>query len=261
MARAALALAALLALAGCGATPAPGTPVTPAEVPEAPEAPPTTGSAPAELAPGLGTWGVTDPGRLADAHAAVLADRSFTVRGATTRRYRNGTVRLRSERVVRMGADRRRFLTVSTRQSRVEHDWRLEQYANGSHVLRRTTAGAHTRFSVLRGPDGRPRGPLSLYPENATNRGGVSRLLGLVDADVTGSRVEDGRRLYDLAVEGDGPAWLENLRMVATVDERGLVRSYVVSYTVTREGRQVRVTVEFAVTRVGSTAVPEPSWV
>jgi len=261
MRRGVLALAALLALAGCSAAPtAPDTPVTPAEVPEAP-ATPATESPPAELAPGVGPWGVSDPARLADAHAAVLADRSFTVRGATTQRYANGTVRSRSGRVVMMSADRRRFLAVSTRQSRAEHDFRLEQYANGSHVLRKSTAGAHTRYSVLRGPDGTPRGPLSLYPDNATNRGGVSRLLGLVDAEVTGSRVEDGRRLYDLSVEGDGPSWLERLRLTATVDERGLVRSYVVSYTVTREGRQVRVTVEFSVTRVGSTTVPEPSWV
>lgn len=259
MRRGVLVLVALLALAGCSATPAdPGTPVTPAEVPAAP--PTTTESGPVELAPGLGPWGVTDPVRLADAHAAVLADRSFTVRGTTTRRYPNGTVRSRSERVVRMGADRRRFLAVSTRLSRTEYDYRLEQYANGSHVLRRQTTGAHTRRSVLRGPDGAPRGPLSLYPDNATNRGGVSRLLGLADAEVTGSRVEDGRRLYDLAVEGAGPAWLEELRLTATVDERGLVRSYVVSYVVTREGRQVRVTVEFSVTRVGSTTVPEPPW-
>ncbi len=259
MRRAALALVALLALAGCGAAPAPqGTPVTPAEVPEAPS---TTEAAPVELAPGLGPDGVTNPVRLADAHAAVLADRSFTVHQTTTRRYPNGTVRLRSDRVVRMGADRRRFLAVSTRQSRAEYDWRLEQYANGSHVLRKTTAGAHTRYSVLRGPDGTPRGPLSLFPENATNRGGVSRLLGLLDARITGSRTEDGRRLYDLSVDGDGPPWLEELRMTATIDERGLVRSYAVSYVVTRDGRRVRVTVEFSVTRIGSTTVPEPSWV
>jgi hypothetical protein len=205
---------------------------------------------------------VTDPGRLAAAHAAVLADRSFTARQATVQRYLNGTVRSRSERVVRMGPDRRQFYSLSLRQSQENDDWRLEQWANGSHVLQVSTTDERTEYSVLRGPDGQPRNPRSLFPDNATNEGGIDRLLAVVDPAVAASRTVDGVARHTLSVRSDEDStpWLEDLRMTAIVDERGLVLSYSVSYTVTRDDREVRITVEFTVTEVGSTTIARPSW-
>jgi hypothetical protein len=247
-------------LAGCSGLPTadPATPVTPAAVPEEP----TTRAGPTVLAPGLTDAGVTDPGRLAEAHAAVLADRSFTARQATVQRYLNGTVQSRSERVVRMGPDRRQFYSLSIRQSRENDDWRLEQWANGSHVLQVSTTDDRTEYAVLRGPEGQPRSPRSLFPDNATNSGGIGRLLALVDPTVAASRTVDGLQRHTLSVRADedSPPWLEDLRMTAIVDERGLVLAYSVSYTVTRDDEELRVTVEFTITEVDSTIVSRPSW-
>lgn len=100
----ALGLVGLVAFAGCNVfnsgsnTPA----VTPMDVPTAD---PTLTAVP-QLAPGLTQYGLTNASALIDAHTAILANTSFTVREVWLLKYPNGTVAARRVSTKRVEDDR-----------------------------------------------------------------------------------------------------------------------------------------------------------
>lgn len=255
-----LALVLALVLAGCGGTDAPAfggadrPTVTPAAVPHDPPAAPGR-----TLAPGLTREGVFDPNRLAAAHAAVLADTSYTVHRVEQRTYRNGTVRSRYESTVRVaaGGDRFRYvLEQADYRGETPRERRVGRWMDdGSGFERHEDASGSVRYRRLSDPD-------AVLPERATNRYGLARVLSAVDLRVTGTTERGGRTLYHLGVEGT-PEDLPPLRSVAVdavVDDRGVVRSYDLTYRVERAGTPTRVTVRVAFDALGATRVVRPLW-
>ncbi|MFC7228517.1 hypothetical protein N0B31_13985 [Salinirubellus salinus] len=253
----------VLVLAGCGGYGAPTadprtTTVTPAPVPAATPAPSAT-----TLAPGLGTGGVFDAGRLAAAHADALAGRSFTL-NRTDSRYVNGTLSQRDTSLLQYATGRERFrydLRQTDRRGGANATSRIERYADGERVFVAVTRGNETRYDLLRSSDGSASAPTLVFPENATNERGIARLFVLIDTEVTGERTVDGRSVYRLASPSPQTVPpLRNISFVANVTETGLVRDYRVSYDVVRSGRQVRVVTHTSYRGVGETTVPEPPW-
>jgi len=258
----AAAAVAILVLAGCGSAVAPGpdgTPtrtVTPAPVPEEAGTP----SPRPTLAPGLSAERVFDPVRFADAHAATLANGSFTVVREERRRYVNGSLRSSYRSVVRMSEDGDRF-RYELNQTGVDDgrtsEQRLVRYSDGSVVYVATTREGETTYSVVGGPEA-PADPGTVLPGNATARFGILRLFGSLRFEVLDSRTVDGRTVHRLAVENGSQTLggLRNVSMNATVREDGVVTAYRLSYRV--EDLRVVVAVEFS--RVGETEVTPPDW-
>jgi hypothetical protein len=256
-----LAVTLVLVLAGCGSaaapTPAPGTAtVTPAPVPEATAAPGT-------LAPGVAADGVFDADRLAAAHAAALAGRSFTLVRVDSR-YTNGSLERRDRSVLAYGATGTEFrydLRQTDRRDGANATSRIERYADGERVYVATTRDDETRYELLRASDGSTYAPTRVFPENATNERGIARLFVLIDTEVTGERTVDGRTVYRLATPApQAVPPLRNVTFVANVTEAGLVRDYRLSYDVVRSGRPVRVVASTTYRSVGETTVVAPPW-
>lgn len=258
----ATAAVAMVVLAGCGGAVAPGpdgTPtrtVTPAPVPEGTGTP----QSPSELAPGVTAEGVFDPVRLADAHAAVLSNTSFTAVREERRRYANGSLRSSYRSTVRMSAAGDRFhyeLNQTDVRDGRPVEQRLARYADGSVVYVATTRGRETTYSVVGGPEA-PADPSTVLPGNATARFGVLRLFGSLRFDVRGNRTVEGRTVYRLTVENGSRTLggLRNVSMDATVRDDGLVTAYRLSYRV----GDVRIDVAVEFRRVDETAVTRPDW-
>lgn len=221
--------------------------------------------APGELAPGVEASGVTDAGRLARAHASVLATRGYTVDQTLARTHPNGTVESRYVTRAQFAAGSGRFRASLTQTDRVDgrlSTRRVERFADGTQVYEAATDANATRYRVVRAPDGTLRSPAAIYPTNLTNDPAIARLFTLVETDTTDQWVENGTRY--LRVESPGSADLPPLRnvsLVATVTESGLVTDYRVEYDVRRNGVRVHVVVAVTYTDVGDTTVRAPDWI
>lgn len=257
-------VALFLVLAGCGSVGAPtsdpGTvTVTPAPVPAGTPVPGGD-----TLAPGLAADGVFDSGRLAAAHGAALAGRSFTL-VRTDSRYTNGTLSQRDRSVLVYGADGRRFsydLRQTDRRDGENATSRIRRYADGERVYVAVTRGNETTYDLLRASDGTPYDPSRVFPANATNERGLARLFVLLDARVTDEWTVDGRTVYRVATpDPQTVPPLRNITFAANVTETGLVRSYYLEYDVTRATGPVRVVANTTYRDVGTTTVSEPPWV
>lgn len=248
----ALALAALLALAGCGAPAAPGpaSTATPAPVPE---------ETPAPFPPGVDERGVYDPGRLVDAHAAVLANASYTVRVTSVHSRPGGELRSRYARVIRLSAGEERVHYVLNKTDRrngttdVRH---IERYNDGDRLFVAVSEGNETTYRVREVARSR-----SFLAASTGDRQGFGRLLGRLRPALTDIRTENGTTRYRLASGPTDVRPLRNVTFDALVDRRGVVREYNITYTVRRDGAPVRVRVDVAFTDVGSTTVRRPDWV
>lgn len=223
---AAVCLAVLLALAGCNlpGESTGGTPpvsVTPAEVPE--DRPPDT------LAPGLTRDRIVDAGALADAHAALLENRS--VRVATSRRTRaaDGTVLGGVDRQVSYGPNRSRYALAS----REAGPRNARRYADDGR-RRAELYGAWTNGSVLATREVR-NGTEAFHVRGVGRRDGarladrLAELRGLLDGlTVVGVRAvdeRDGRTRYRITGRlADGDERFGT--MTALVDARGYVHEY-----------------------------------
>lgn len=243
-----LVVVALAATAGCNAPladdPSPGETPTVTPLPVG-EAAPTTG----ELAPGLGPDRVVDPERLLDAHAAVLANDSYTVRLTSTREATNGSTRTRHSRVVRV-VDAERFHYVLSTETD-DGDRRVERWRDGSRAYQATTENGSTSYRALRDPP----------PPVLLTRADLMRLFLFVPSEVVDSRDRDGTTVHHVA---GGPRDLHPLSDVtyeAAITERGLVRSYEVRYTLDGRRPEAVVTVAATVSDVGETTVERPPWV
>lgn len=246
---AALLVVALVATAGCNAplTDEPAAGETPTVTPVAVEER-ATGQTD-ELAPGLGPDGVDDAERLLDAHAAVLANDSYTVRLASSREPTDGSTATRYDRVVRVASAERFHYVLSTETDDGER--RVERWRDGARAYEATTENGSTSYRSLEAP----------APPALLTRGDLLRLFLFVPADVVDSYERNGTTVHHVA---GGPSQLPPLSDVsyeATITERGLVRSYEVSYTLDGRRPEATVTVTATVSEVGGTTVERPPWV
>lgn len=253
-------------LAGCNA-PVGGTPepaLSPAPVPD------DTGNdrlASGELAPGIDGSGVRDADRLADAHAAVLADSSYAVTQTISRTGPDGSLQSRYVTTARYAATPGRYRVALAQTERADGGLATREvvrYADGERVYEAVTGDDATRYGPVRGPDGEPISPGAIYPGNFTNRRAIGRLFALVRTTTTGTRVVNGTRVVELASTTTPPGSdvppLRNVTLAATVTESGLVREYRIAYDVVRDDRPVHVVVAVEYRGVGTTAVAAPPW-
>lgn len=254
-------------LAGCSA-PADSTPsstLTPVDVPETPDRSDRLASG--EFAPGVDDSGVTDPGRLARAHADVLSRSSYTVNQTLSQTYANGTVKSKYVTDARFASAPGTFTANATQTDRFDgtHTTRyVERFADGERVYERVTEADETRYGIVRTGDGRPRDPLAMYPRNLTNSQAIARLFRLVETNTTDRWVENGTRYVRVQSRQEPPLSdlppLQNVTIQATVAESGLVTSYRVEYDVARDDTAVHVVVAVTYDDVGETAVRPPMW-
>ena len=263
-----LAALALLLLAGCNTAPtAPETTVTPADVPGDPDAGPTRA-----LAPGLTEDGVADPLALSFAHDRVVGAASATAAFERTRRYANGTLYSYEYRQVAANANRTAVHSVLVERgpgaTYFPEGGRAAFWTDGERYLQRVERGGNTYFGGVPAAEYRRQRqtPLPLLP-------GGGRALVLFDSvrvRVTGESVENGTRRYHLASVGtDDPgalAAVEQVRdvrdvsLTATVDERGVLRSYDLRYVVVRPDARLTVSVTGNFTAIDRTTVDRPAW-
>jgi len=248
----------LVLLAGCGgtlgSTPAPPT-VTPAPVPVTTEVPQRDTNP--DYPPGMGRHGIVNPSRLVEAHAEILGRESFTVHVNSTRRQANGTIRSRYSWVMEFGADKGRFYYVLRqidRNATTLQNRRIERWADGHHVVERTIVDGRQTSRIIRESN-----PSRSFPENATNRLDLYRLLTSVDTEVEEAFKRDGRTEYHLIGGPQEVPPLEDVTFTAVVSDRGVIRSFRVAYTVGRD--ETRVVVSARYDRLGETTVSRPHWV
>ncbi len=273
--RAAVLVVVVLVLAGCGESGA-NSSVTPVPVSDGDR---PTDVADNGFAPGVSDRGVFDPAVLGAAHMDYLETRSFTLVSNRTERYANGSVRSRLA------------LRVELARNRTYRAWTATAGPEAPLILGEPPARAEywsDRFTYLRafGGDSQNRTYNEFDPPQglATWRywtrtaafGGatgnaertIERALDSVMVDIVDRRTANGTTRVRLrATEQRGSSiapetfeQVDNVSLVAVVEESGLVRSLRYSYDGVVDGRAVTVTRVVRYTTVGSTAVGRPSW-
>lgn len=246
----AVAVLVFLAIAGCNAPladergPAETATVTPAPLPEESTASGDAGAYP----PGVGPDGVTDAARLVEAHDAVLANTSYTVRLTSTREYANGSVQASYERVLRVDPPERFHYVLTVRTER--GDRRIERWRGDDTAFSAVTTDGDTTYRRLDAP---PRPTL-------VTRSELARVLELAPSHLAGTETRNGTTLYRLAGGPSDVSGLSNVSYVALVDPRGLLVSYTVTYEVAERDRTRSVRVTAAFDGVGETTVERPPW-
>lgn len=214
--------------------------------------------------PGVSAAGV-DAWVLSNAHDRAVEDAGATVRTNRTITGPNGTTlaTVRSEAALDGERVASGFVTGGAAPERVGvpgFDFALWSDGTETAVRRTRTDGSveYTRF---------PGQPSEALVSPGTGQSAVYRVLADVDAEVAGTAVVDGERRFVLRAEHDvverigGPTLL-NYSLVASVDERGVVRSYRVRYEERREGvGLVTIDETLRVARLGNTTVERPAWV
>lgn len=261
-------LAALVVLAGCGGlagSTQPTRTLTPVALPTD-EPTPTPVE---ELAPGLTAAGVASPFRIADAHAGLLGDASFTLRSVRTVRTANGSLRARTTLTGAFAPGRRRYHVVLTRDGRDARFDRLEDFSDGRRVLRAIERNNSTSYTVVRGPGGEPAHPREVLFVDPIFPSYVERLLEAIEAARVESVGGGPARTYRVratavskptvaaAVEAGA---VENVSLTLLVDERGLVYELRLEYATELLDTPVRVTRRFRYSAVGATTVDRPPW-
>ena len=241
--------------------------LTPAPVPE--EAGPDGGRL---LAPGLSTRGVFDAGALVEGHRTALTTRGFVLTRNRTVLRANGTGRALNavglRVVVGPGADSYHLTRVerSTREWPTADAYALIAVWYSDPVVRNRfvdESWVERHWEQDRSVSG---GPI-LDPAQAES---VRTDLSAVDLRVVGNETVDGVTVYRLAgsrlaepAELTFPPILSDphdVTMVARVDERGVVRSYTLSFGATFDGGPVRVRRTHRITGIGTTTVDRPGW-
>ncbi|WP_436911903.1 DUF7537 family lipoprotein [Halosimplex marinum] len=261
-------VALLVVLAGCSAlTPGTDRPtVTPAPVPT--DSP---------LPPGVEPSGVTDPAALANAHAAALGNRSYTLVTNRTVRAANGS--LRSALTVRLALSAAPARNYHARVSVEGPDaplvigeppTRAEYWANDEVYLRRQAIDNRTEYSRYDDTDAYVGTwsfwlgtvALDLGPETdlrSTLEGFetrvADRLPGSERVQLVGTTVRSEGFVGDSTADD-----IENATLHAFVGESGFVSSYHVVYDATVDGERVRVRRSVRFERVGATTVDRPTW-
>lgn len=243
-ARLAVTVALLAVLAGCGAgAPETATPVTPAPVPTDGDRTGVGGG----LAPGVDETGIYDADALLGAHFAWLANTSYTVRLSSVRRYRNGSLRARHDRILRVAEDGR-FHYVLTVERRGGRDQRIDRWRSGDGAYAAVTVANNTTYRSL----DRPRTP------RLVTRAELLRLFRFVPSRVSNERTEDGTTRYRVIGGPRDIPPLSNVSYALLLTEGGHIRSYRVTYNTTRQEQLRQVTVTATFSAVGTTTVDLP---
>lgn len=263
----------VLVLAGCSYAPADGTEtesVTAAPVPEEVDHP-----------PGVDESGVVSPGRLADAHVDAVASRSFRLVSNRTVRDADGQVRSRVAVTVAVAEDRSYLsdLTTEGPEGPVllgRPPARGVYWSNGSDHVRKLTRRNETSFDRI--DASRTFAGSWLFWTNTVAYGGVigrssaesfyRATLRDVSAELAGRRTENGTtvvRLVGDRAESTDFSQLDadevrDVRVEAVVDERGLVRSFRLSYEAVVDGEVRTVDWQIRHEQVGNTSVSRPDW-
>jgi hypothetical protein len=270
-----------LLVAGCsGPTdrpgPTPDTPtLTPADVPEAADL-----EGGRLLAPGLSTDGVFDPGALARAHRDRLSTTSYRVVRNRTVRYANESLAAPTDRqsldfvheeaVVATDVTAYRFTKLETSGQAwvaAEPYSRVDVWYDAPLVRNRLVdTGGTERFW---GFDDEPAGgPLAGPSAHRLVRADLSAVkVRVVDREAVGDRTVyrlRGSRLVDAENLSVPPLGTDprNVSFTASVDSRGVVRSYTLAYdaTFTVDGSTLRVRQTHRLTAVGEATVGRPDW-
>lgn len=243
-ARLAVTVALLAVLAGCGAgPPETATPVTPAPVP-------TDGGrvgVGGGVAPGVDETGIYDADALLDAHFEWLANTSYTARLSTVRRYRNGSLQARHDRVLRVAEDGR-FHYVLTVERRDGRDRRIDRWRDGDEAYAAVTVGNDTSYRALT----RPRTP------RLVTRSELLRLFRFVPARRSDDRMRDGITRYRVVGGPRDLPPLSNVSYAVLLTEDGHIRSYQVTYDTTRQDQPQQAMVNATFSGVGTTTVEPP---
>jgi hypothetical protein len=263
-----------LALAGCNSIVSSGeeTPertVTPAPVPTDR---PTPTPVP-QLAPGLTGKGVTDAFALAEAHAAVLDNASYTRHITVRIQYANGTIFRQATGRSQYAANDSRFYTITrfyTLQNRSDMNRdgvnSLSRWSNGERVIKTRTRNNTTSYNIPRNGDGEPIPPREL--SFGTRKERIALLFSTIETRVTNQMTRNGTTLYRVeATNVTGQAAFEgvwqnprNVTFRALISSQGIVREYRLHYMATLNNSTVRVHQHVRYTDIGNTTVERPPW-
>jgi len=207
--------------------------------------------------PGVGPDGVTDVARLAEAHEAAVAERSYRwhYRQSSETLRPNRTVPIDRARTLLVENERRYWYSTDSRSVDV-HESRsyfgnFTEYADGDRRYQRYVGGQGWTHDVAPSTDVTQR-----YGGEATEA--VLRFLD-VDAATVSARAESGTyRVVGVTDQVTGIGAVEEYRARAVVTRAGFVRS--LNATFVAPERQRRYAFEFAYTRVGTAAVTAPRW-
>mgnify|MGYP000091235210 CR=1 FL=1 len=215
---------------------------------------PPTGNA-SDYPPGLVVNGVSDPGALADAHAAVLANASFAY-SHSTRATRPGGPPSHRVETLHLSRNRTRFTSSVNVSGPVFYgDRREAAWGNGTTVATRTRLDGETRYYAGKRPQN--------IDGNVSRR---SRLLGFYRSfSFAVERTDDGYTLTSTGVRRHAFSQrfreVSNASLVLHLDPRGVVRSYRLTFDGTSNGDTYHVVETFALTQVGDVAIERPPWV
>lgn len=196
----------------------------------------------------------TNVSALADAHSAVLENRSFTlsVNGTVNSPTANQSVRLDAS----VGRNRENVLVNGTMMGQ-----QVSMYLTAEKRYTRLDADGEVSYRANR----RTSDAVRLVPSSFTGASYLDRFGGVANATPTDVRETNGATLIVLRADGSDATASEQANVTdynATllVDEQGVVHSMTVEATTTRDGR--RSTTEFAleISNVGETTVAEPPW-
>lgn len=267
-----LAVALAVVLAGCSFGPVAGTPtetVSPAPLPET-----------AGLPPGVSKAGVTAPRALGEAHQVALRNRSVTLHSNRTVTAANGTLVSRLVVTVALAADRSYRAQVGTAGPEApvllgRPPARGEYWSNGSLHLRRLSRDGRTTHDRI-DPDRAFVGSWRFWTTTVAYGGVSTREPAIYYAtafDAIPTTVVDRRTVNGTVVVrlvGDrarSTAFsqldvdaVRNVSLVAEVDERGVVRSYRLSYLGLVDGEAYRVRWRIEHHRLDRTTVDPPAW-
>lgn len=258
-----------LVLAGCNGLALGGdetqtSTLTPADVPTDE---PTPTPVP-QLAPGVSGEGVTNPFMLAEAHAAILENTSYTHYENITARYANGTVYTHGTTHTQSAANDSRFYIVQSGASiAIDRTDRLSIWSNGERVIVAQTSNNSTSYFIPRSSDREP-----LPPQEVSTGGTSSERIGALFSSaktrVVGQEQRNGTTVSRVAATNvTNPTVTErrwqdprNVTLWALINSQGLVREYRLNYTATLNDSTVRVSRQIRYTNVGDTTVERPTW-
>lgn len=240
--------------------------VTPAPVPDD-----------TELAPGVTRRGVEAPARLAQAHAEAVGGRSFVLTASRTVRYANDT--LRSGLWVRVAVDDRAHLAEAATAGPEAPVFlgrppaNATFWSNGSTHVRKLTRDGRTTYNEFGPPASGVAtrsywtGTVPFGGRQATPESFYRTLFESVAVGLAGETRSDATATYRLVGERVtnetfrfGATDVRDVRLVATVTDRGIVRNLSLTYVGEVEGETVTVSRTVRYRKVGETTVERPDW-
>jgi hypothetical protein len=248
-----VAVAVLILLAGCGggAGPSTDTPTPTTETPTAtPAGPSASPPSPADL-DGVNESGA-DVRTLVTGHRDALTGRSLTLEFTVV----NNDSRTKLTEYVATGASPLLLRSEANGRSQASY------VANGTTYVR-TTQDGEPSYRTSNRTTGLTR------PASYTGASDIGQYMRALDYEPNGTAVENGTGVLVLeATEGgfnetamaEQNVTVDSFRSTASVDEDGVIRTFVYHVEGTNSGEPFTYTTRIRVSDVGSTDVPRPDW-